>query len=270
MSFGSLRYIAVGLLLSSFSRETSALEVTLCENAIPPWVIEENGKIDRHSLLSLFTNKVFSKIPEIQIRYELLPWKRCQDQVEQGKVDGALLMGINEERKKLFQFSTITLEYPEGFIYSKRNFPNGIRINSFDDLKKFRIGLLRGHKYHEELLKLMNQQLIDYEILESSEQNIKMLISGRVDVAIDGLINARYYISQEYLQDKLAINEGTLVIKKGMAYAFSRKSPIIKYLPEINRQIELLRKSNFHTYLLERDYTYNSKYGGRDINTKKL
>lgn len=246
--------LVVLIFVMLFASRATAIEITLCENAIPPWVIEDDGEISKHSLLRIFTDKVFQEIEEIEVKYKLLPWRRCQEQVKQGKVDGTLFMYMTEEREKTYSFSDVTIEYPEGFLYSKVNYPLGIEINQYTDLIQYRIGLLRGHSYHPQLIKLKDQGKLRYEVIENSEQSLKMLAAGRIDIMVEGLINAKYYLSQKKLTDKVGINQGELIFLAQMAYSFHKLSPAIEYLPLINQKIKALRDQNFHIELLQRNY----------------
>ena len=245
-------FVFIASLLCSI--RVTALEITLCENAIPPWVIEEQGQISKRSLIRIFTEQVFHDIKDVHVSYRLLPWRRCQEQVKQGKIDGTLFMYVTEERQKDYRFSDITIEYPEGFLYSKGNFPQGIKIDQYEELVNYRIGLLRGHSYHPELMRLKEQGKLKFELIESSEQSLKMLVAGRIDIMVEGLVNAKYYLSEKQLNDKVGFNQGILEFQADMAYGFYKSSPIIKYLPRINNNIKKLRSEGLHTELLQKDY----------------
>ena len=73
----------------------------------------------------------------------------------------------------------------------------GIRINSKEDLKKYRVGIVRGILY----LKQMTMGVENLEIANGHDNLYKMLEKDRVDVIIDTRINSRYFIKKFDLKE---------------------------------------------------------------------
>ena len=119
-----------------------------------------------------------------------------------GGYDGVIAAYYNESRNEDFYFSDLIYQSREVFI-SKR----GIRINytSLNQLKSYKIGVIRGYSYTSELLKL------GFDTVEYVDHatTLKLLDSERVDLVIIERNHLEYLLSHEddlkSMQDNFAV-----------------------------------------------------------------
>lgn len=90
---------------------------------------------------------IFAKA-HVSYNIKLLPWARCQKEVEQGtSYQMALNASRNESRAKLYFLSRPYYRTTNYYFYSRRRHPDGLAVNGVDDLKKFRVCGLFAYNY---------------------------------------------------------------------------------------------------------------------------
>ncbi len=116
-----------------------------------------------------------------QVIPQFFPAKRLLSFLKQNKaMDMACNLWRTPERKKLLLFSKPILKNKLGFYAISGRYQQHILLN---DLKKFRIGIIRGYDYGEQFDKA---QLQPHNLTQtnSAEELFKMLTAGRVDLAL--------------------------------------------------------------------------------------
>jgi polar amino acid transport system substrate-binding protein len=132
---------------------------------------------------------------------ELLPWARCQKEVEQGVAyQMALNASWNETRAKAYFLSRPYYRTTNYYFYSRRHHPDGLPIAGVDDLKKFRVCGLFGYNYETYGLApgSVDQGTRDFAAL------IAKLHAGRCDLFLEKyeIMAGFTAIGQPYLADK--------------------------------------------------------------------
>jgi len=192
--------------ISSVQAE-SLFDQTICfcedEAEWPPYhyLKRENGKKTK-TVVGYGTDILNEIFNEKGIRYKIqfIPWKRCLHELESGKNYQMALSGsYNLERDKscyLINWYKTTVYY----FYSKKYFPDGLKIDSVSDLKNYRLGGLLGYSYQYigELEKKMDKGARDYDAM------IAKLHKGRCDVTFEQyeIFAGFAAIGKNYLGDK--------------------------------------------------------------------
>lgn len=79
---------------------------------------------------------------------DLLPWARCQREVERGETYVlALNASPSPEREQRFLLSRAYYQTTHAYFYSRRRHPQGLDIQHLGDLARYRVCGLRGYNY---------------------------------------------------------------------------------------------------------------------------
>jgi polar amino acid transport system substrate-binding protein len=168
---------------------------------------------------------------------EFVPWIRAMEQAKAGKADGLLGAWYSEEREKWFVFSE-ALPGNE-LVLLKRKGTTPARFTSFEDLRSYTIGIVRGYR---------NPEAFDAAALRTDEAisdtvNLTKLARGRVDLILIDRALASFLLSTkltEYAGALEALEPPLEVVP--MYVLISRKLPNYKNaIADFNRGLELLR-----------------------------
>lgn len=175
---------------------------------------------------------------EVESRY-VGPWKRVLVNLEDGEIDVMCGLYLTEERKEFAEFTepfsddNVTI-----FVWHDRAFP----FETWDDLQGKIFGDILGASRGQEFEKWREQHNAKIEYVSDNLLNLKKLEVGRIDCFI-----ASYYLGIMYIR-KHGYEGKIIPLKKPVStqqlrYAFSKKSPFVKYLPQINQHIQKMREN---------------------------
>ena len=123
---------------------------------------------------------------DIDIKF--LPWKRALESTKAGKHDGLFTIWHRKEREEWFVFSKPLPANELGF-YRRKD--QDIAFTSFDNLKSYTIGIVRGYVsppgFDEAGLKT--------SLAKDDEENLRKLHKGRVDLVLADKVVAQHIIS---------------------------------------------------------------------------
>jgi len=172
-----------------------------------PFSFEEDGKVDGYSYdyINLIIKKSGLKIDIVLSN----SWNDSFKKFKTKQLD--LIDGISYKKNREF-FTNFSQPYYET---SHHLFNRKGEINNFtglESLKGKKVGIINGIYYYDTLKDL---QLFELIAFENTNDNIKALISGKVDVVIDNIIVAQQYIKKSgYLNIKILGELDTKIIKK--------------------------------------------------------
>lgn len=203
--------ITLALALSAAGAAAQAGElkgsiVHLCEDGSewPPYTYYQrvNGKPTKviEGFAVDVTDAIFKKAG-IGYTIELLPWARCQKEIEQGtSFQMALNASYSDARAKTYHLSRAFYRTVNYYFYSRRNHPQGLTIDGVEDLKKYRVCGLYGYSYAAYGLP---EGAIDQGAREFNTLILK-LHAGRCDLFVEKyeVMVGFTVIGQPYLADK--------------------------------------------------------------------
>jgi len=142
----------------------------------PPYNFKENGKITGFS-----TEVVKAVVQRVGIKaeFKLLPWPRAYDMALRN--DNTLIYTItrNQERKKLFKW--VGPIASRTIIFYKLKERHDIKVNSLEDIKKYKTGCVKNDGLSLDLIKKGFVIGKNLELVHDEELNIKKLFVGRFD-----------------------------------------------------------------------------------------
>lgn len=155
---------------------TGLAETTLiiATGELPPYV---SARPENSFLEDLFHE--VAREMGVTFEFQFMPWKRCEQAVEELNVWGTIPYVPTPERESKFDFSEMLFKrQAKFFYYSPDGKPKNIVYAELTDLKNYRIGGIRGYFYEGEFL----EAGLQVEYVKEEEQNFKKLRTGRVEL----------------------------------------------------------------------------------------
>jgi len=129
------------------------------------------------------------------MKIDYMDWNRAVALTEAGKLDGVLGCYGTPERAKTLNISTKIGEAANVFFVKKGS---NIKYSSLDDLKQYKIGIMRGFVYTSEF---DAASYLKKEPVDSMDINIKKLLKGRIDVVVGSRMVVQDLLNKKFPQD---------------------------------------------------------------------
>lgn len=184
-------FILILLLPPVTGRSEQAIKLGTVE-----WPPLMGSNLPKEGYFSEISRQAFKKAGyEMSITW--MPWKRAMNAARTGRViDGVLGAGYTEERAKYFVY-TDSVDIDTYAFFTLKG--NNIYYEKLSDLKPLTIGGMRGD------IAATSLKLVGFNIVETAtfEQNIKMLLSKRIDCliaskrVIQSILNTKFKTERE-------------------------------------------------------------------------
>lgn len=237
----SLFLLIVFIVVTTCIGQAQATELTFaCENKQDfPTVMGNSEKVlDENPGMAVEAVRILEKKLSLKINIRRLPWKRCLNELEQGRVQGLFTISFKEKRKKLGM-------YPEknGKVDPSRRFTSasyalyklkGSDVN-FDGTDFInitgRVGAPSGFSIVDDLKKrglAVNES-------PSTEHDFKKMISGRLQAVAALEMNGDYYLLADKEFNKKIEKVTPLIVMK--PYYFIVSNQFYKEKPQLAEKI---------------------------------
>lgn len=162
-------------LVCSISNAQDVDDLQILTESYPPFNYIENGVVvgTATDYLVEILKRLHSKLTREDIK--LVPWARAYSETLQNKNTIVYNIGRTEERENLFKWVCPVGHGQLALIGNK-----DLMIKVTDDLKNYRIGVIREDLGHQLTRQLLPQQKLD--IANSAESNLRKLFNGRIDL----------------------------------------------------------------------------------------
>lgn len=174
---------AVGVILQ-WSPAAAEATVDYCFNHWPPYATLDKGETKGISITVL---REASRRAGYEARFVELPWKRCLQAVERGKIDAVIDAA---ERDEFLQGPASFSVYTNTFWFRAGETVGG---NLPGALKGRRIGLVAGYTYGDELESAIEAAGIVTDLASNDANNVDKLVARRVDAIIGDYVSTRLY-----------------------------------------------------------------------------
>jgi len=186
--------ICIALVIFSLSNITFGIAEETVTVDLGEWEPLISKSYKYYGVVSRIVEEAFA-LEGINVEYRWVPWKRAYKEVLQGKSLASPGWSKSEEREKEVLFSESVFEKYQVFFHLK-SFP--FQWESYDDLKKYKIGVTRGYFYGEEFKEAVENGKIKVDVTTTDEQNFKKLVYNRFDIFPVNLITS-YHIARKSL-----------------------------------------------------------------------
>ncbi len=224
-----VRYLYLSLILaistvtyadSNEGRSFTACSLILPPHSMPAWNNQPDG----------FASHVLEAVAEKldwQIKIDFMPWLRVVSRSKEGKCDIAYTVLKRDDYESFLTFPDEPIHIRENiFITLKKS-----KTDYTGDLEAFmrthRIGMYRDKAVSTSFEQLRKQPWARIESVNSSEQNLKKLLEGRVDAVIENNYTAAYLLRQDGQLSKVTLHQPPLNITPAY-FTFPKKGKVTK------------------------------------------
>ncbi len=193
------------------------------------WSPYVGEKLEYYGIFSKKTKEVFTKMGYEQ-DITFMSWKRVLFEVEQGNYDVAFPAYYSAERAKKYIISDKVMNTPLVFLKNKNS---KIQYKTLEDLKSYKIGIVRGYINTKEF---DNSNYLNKIVGSSDLQNLRLLAKNRLDLVVidkivaQGLIQKHKEFENKFNFIKKALDDKPLYL------LFSRKNKqSLFYAKEFNK-----------------------------------
>lgn len=234
----------LSLLFLSCASAQEVMKITLAEDPWPPYI---EGEVDHPvsggTLVNLY-KEVFKQIKDVEVSYQLMPWKRALIDVEQGKIDGIMALFKTPERLAFLEFTAPVFTGRTMLWYSAEKFPKGLKWNTLEDLVPYHIIMLRGSAMGKPLLEAQKTGIpLTITNTNNHKQQFEIISLGRGDITVLTEIVGYHFLGKNKLKGTIVPMEKPLSDDDVYYMAFSKKSPARKLIPQINEILERMQKT---------------------------
>jgi len=208
------------LILSMPAHAEVPLQIVSTEEA--PLQYTENNEIKGVSAEILYELLKETGYEGAEIR--MYPWARAYNKALNDENTMIFTISRNEQREKLFHWTCPLFD--TGYTVYKLKSRKDIKIDSLEDIRKYRLGLWRDDARHHFFA---SRGFTKIDLVTYDELNIKKLLHGRVDLYVGDSISFEYQMKKVwgYSLEEFAQLEPVYDIKETHAtlyIAFSRKT----------------------------------------------
>lgn len=177
---------------------------------------------------------IFSEM-DIKVSFISLPWARALKRMKSGKLDMIPVIFYTDERAEFMEFTEPYTEVPTSiFVPQGKTF----QFVSLASLVGKQGLIMRGDSISSEFESYKsNLNLIE---IAGYDQMIRMIAANRVDYAVA----AQYGFLVKAKKLKMEAEIEMLpkpIASRSLHFAFSKKSPYVKYLPKVNELLKQLK-----------------------------
>jgi len=233
--------------------ETVVYDVVL---ATGEWAPYTSDKMEGYGF---FTEIVTAALDEsgLKYKYEFYPWKRCENNLSEGKIFAIFPYMKTAEREKEFNFSENVFASTGKFFYLKSKITKDVVWTKLEDLTPYKIGGVLGYWYE----KPFNDAGLKVDWVADDESNIKKLYGERCDlIASDELVGWQGIMKLfPGEKDKFATVKKPLNVDE-LKLMVSRKYPgSDEKLVKFNQGLEKIRSNGKYADILLKKYNLSAQ-----------
>lgn len=162
----------------------------------PPFVIQ-NSNPD-YLGIDIDIIKEIYKTQNIEIEVKIVPWNIALDQIKRGTADLIPAISYTDERAVYIDFSEPYREQIKSILFAKSG--SNVEINSYEDLKKYKIGIIGSYNYSSNFI---NDPEIQKDASSNESIMFKKLLKGQIDALLINEYAGYYYIKNNNLGNKV-------------------------------------------------------------------
>lgn len=195
--------LVVGLLAGPVALADEALVMAYWTNATPPFALREGDKLTGGIIRDL-GDELAGRM-NVDIRYQLLPTKRIERQLQAGTVHlDCVTSPIWKEAPDKLGWSPLLFHGADRFLVNR---DKALHIKSFTDLEGLSVGVYSDYVYHPAIMALFESGKTKRIDLNDIDHGIKLLLANRIDTMIDFGVLLSYQLDRQNLSGKLRLAE---------------------------------------------------------------
>ncbi|OHX10366.1 substrate-binding periplasmic protein [Chromobacterium sphagni] len=235
-----LLFMPLAMLLA-FEVHAEGRTLAMCYDKYPPYAIGEFGAVTESGIKVRLLQEIAKQLGLVVV-VRILPWGRCQAEAKEGRLDGILPLYKTPEREQYLEFSAPVMKQYNCFLYKKSAFHGDVDWKNYDKLKKHRLGMEIGSVVD----KAMEAAFASSHPIERAADSvalIKMIDSGRIDLATIDSNVGRYLVDQQGVGETIGVSNVPIGQLSYASFGLSKASGAARWIPEFNKAIEKMRAS---------------------------
>jgi polar amino acid transport system substrate-binding protein len=222
-----MKNILLSVLFFLSSSVFSAETLTIATYPIPLMVVSK----DEGVFIEL--TKALAQEANVELNIVLLTPQRAFQELDTNNADGV--------------FSELKSIMPEDYevsdsVYVKRDYAFTVKgkplLETIADLSGKRVAITSGYPYSE---KLMADKSIQFVVTSRDEQNVKMLLAGRVDAFVVEEKSGLKAFSNNGRKNEISYNPAKPLSEQDVFFAFQKNISGKKFADKINTALQVLR-----------------------------
>jgi polar amino acid transport system substrate-binding protein len=211
------------------------------------WEPYYGENLENGGVLSAVAKAAFKKVGyEIEIQF--MDWNRAVGLTKAGKLDGLFGCYYTEERTKVMNISD-SIGEAEMVLFSRKG--ANITFKSLEDLKPYKIGIMRGQVYTKEF---DAADFLKKELADKFEVNIKKLLSGRIDLILESKVVLQDFINRNFSQDIAKIEALSPALQSNSIHiGFSKKIDVNdKIVADFNKGLQQIKDEGIYDEIIKK------------------
>jgi polar amino acid transport system substrate-binding protein len=179
------------------------------------------------------------KAVDSEVQIDFIPMARIVWSVTENNYDAALgtINWFAKEQKDHLVEAVDLLTANIVFFYKKKRFPDGIAYEQLSELKKFKVGSLRGSA----TIPLLEKAGITPELVAELDQNFKKLDAGHIELTVAIDLTGRNILKKLFpdaADDYATVKKPVLSITTSMAFPKGQSAPLQAFKKGLDRILE--------------------------------
>ncbi|WP_375749490.1 substrate-binding periplasmic protein [Vibrio sp. HN007] len=213
------------------SATVSAKTIRLATLDFKPFIWCENDEVK--GIYFKLINELFSRANQ-PYTISCYPWKRALYHLKVGNVDGLFAAFKTEEREQFAVFVETPLR--KAAYYTVTRSDSLLELHTTDDLRGLRVGINLGHSVSPEFDLAAKRGDIYVEEASSLEQNLRKLISGRIDVYVNDKTVVLDGANRLNILDQIKVHSDP-ISKTNPSYLLLSKATDTENMPSLVREL---------------------------------
>lgn len=176
--FGKLLARSAALVLSLVLLMVPGLHAQTLNVAVGDWPPYISRDLPFHGLIPHITSEALAT-QGIQVKFHFMDWQSAYELTRDGRMDASVGWIKNEARQKEVLFSKPVSYSTTTFFHSKKL---AFTWDEIADLKRFRIGVVRGYSYGDEFDQAHANGALMVEVFATEELAFAALLAGQIDL----------------------------------------------------------------------------------------
>lgn len=141
------------------------------------WPPYQSASLPQYGFASAVVSEA-AQLGGIRVQYGFYPWKRAEEMVRNGHIDGSLVWSRTPLRDTFAVFSAPVFHDHEVVIHrADRPLPDWPQREHWQNVK---LALPLGYRTFHELVRLERQGRVEYQRVENPENGLRMILAGRL------------------------------------------------------------------------------------------
>lgn len=201
----------------------------------PPYQMKTHDSVEGFSVDVV--RAVHGRLGSATPRIISFPWKRAVDMVKHQRALGVFSINRTPEREVYMRFPDEPLALSPWILWTR----SGDRLQSLEDLKGKKVGVVLGYSYTPEFWEFI-ETYCDVEEVRTDQVNFHKLKAGRVD-AVAAEFGNGYHLKNMIGADHVVANMNVLIKRDGLYLAFGKDSVSQQFVETFSRELKAYKQT---------------------------